>query len=184
MLRSDFVLVTRRATSWPAVTRPFYRGSPRDASIAPCRGDLPWEKGAFPRSPRLGPGTGGRNPGSLAERNVISAQECHPCTAKAPHLVLLASIFNEDSVSPQSEKNYISRRDAGTRSSKWGSILPLSAPPRLCASRFWLRPKAALGRQGRGNERRRTKGRPRNNGLPTTDPRGPLPTTSPEFPRA
>jgi len=83
----------------------------------------------------------------MKDAHLLAPRACHSCTAKASHLVFLASIFNEDRVSPISEKNYISRRDAGTRSSKWVFILPLSAPPRLCASRFWLRPKAALGRQ-------------------------------------
>ena len=39
-------------------------------------------------------------------------------TAKAQHLVIPASILNEADVSPRDERNYISRRDAGTRSSK------------------------------------------------------------------
>jgi hypothetical protein len=39
----------------------------------------------------------------------------------------------------------------GVRKDRWGKPHPailISAPPRLCASRSWLRPTAALGRQG------------------------------------
>jgi hypothetical protein len=53
---------------------------------------------------------------------------------ESSHLVFLASIFSEEDVSPENTKEYISRGDAGTQSSEWVSILPISAPPRLCAS--------------------------------------------------
>jgi hypothetical protein len=53
------------------------------------------------------------------------------------NLVLLCSVSHAD------QKNYVSRRDAGTQGGKDDCGSLASAPPRLCARGFWLRPKAA-----------------------------------------
>jgi len=60
-------------------------------------------------------------------RGPASAGPGSPCTAKAQHLVFLASIFNEAGVSPQDKRNYRSRRDAEFKTGFYSASLCASA---------------------------------------------------------
>jgi hypothetical protein len=77
---------------------------------------------------------------SEVERNGLSI-----CTATSPNPVFLRKSWQGRHGSHANPRNYVSRRDAGTQGRKDGCGSLISAPPRLRARRFWLRPKAALG---------------------------------------
>jgi hypothetical protein len=66
-------------------------------------------------------------------------------TATCSNLVFLRKFWKGCHVNHANHRNYVSRRGAGTqgRKDRLGSLI--SASPRLCARRFWLRPEAALG---------------------------------------
>ena len=65
-------------------------------------------------------------------------------TATCSNLVFLRRFPDACNVSYWDSQNCISRRDAGTRSPECIFVPLFSAPLRLCARRFWLRPEAAL----------------------------------------
>ncbi len=69
-------------------------------------------------------------------------------TTTSSNLVFLRKFSKGYHVNHGNQKNYVSRRDAGTQGRQEGCGSLISAPPRLCARRFWLRPSAARPRWG------------------------------------
>jgi hypothetical protein len=89
-------------------------------------------------------GAGAAEAGAGAKQERIGARP-EICTTTSSNLVFLRKFWKGYHISDANQKNYVSRRGAGTQSRREGCGSLISAPPRLCARRFWLRPEAALG---------------------------------------
>jgi len=93
------------------------------------------------RVPRLREGKISRFRGPISSLVFLRTTTCW-------NLVFLRRFPKAYNISCGNRRNYVSRRDAGALGTNGGSCPLISAPPRLCARRFWLRPSAARPRCG------------------------------------